>query len=63
MCPKSFLKIVGEPNNYQYYLWNFLKFCGNISHKLLTLNQFLEKFVEILELSTLAQINQAPPPT
>ena len=28
------LRIVGKPNNYQFYLPNFLKFCVNISHKL-----------------------------
>ena len=32
---------------------NFLKFCDNISHKLLRPSQLLEKFMEILEWSTL----------
>ena len=53
MCPKYFLKIVGKSNNYRFYLANFLKFCENISHKLLRPSQFLEKIVEILELSAL----------
>ena len=35
MCPKCFLKIAGKPNNYQFYLPNFLKFCENILNKLL----------------------------
>ena len=48
MCPKYFFKIVGKPNNYQFYLPNFLKFCDNISHKLLKTSKFLEKFLEIL---------------
>ena len=34
----------------------------NISHKLLRPSQFLEKFIEILQWSTFAEINQAPPP-
>ena len=53
MCPKCFLKIIGNPNNYQFYLPNFLKFCDNISHKLLRPSKFLEKFMEILEWPTL----------
>ena len=52
-APNVFLKIAGKPNNYQFYLTNFLKFCDNISHKLLRPTQFLEKFLEILEWSTL----------
>ena len=35
MFPKVFLKIAGQPDNYQFYLPNFLNFCGNISQKLL----------------------------
>ena len=53
MCPKSFLKIVGKSNNYEFYLPEFHKFCDNISYKLLKPSQFLEKFLEILEWSTL----------
>ena len=56
-----FLKISGKPNNYQFYLPNFLKFCHNISHKLLRPTQYLEKLPEILELTHFAEIN--PPPT
>ena len=44
MCPRYFLKIAGKPNNYQFYLPNFLKFCDNISHKLLRPTKFLGKF-------------------
>ena len=51
--PNVFLKIAGKPNNYQFYLSKFLKFCDNISHKLLTPSQFLEEFIEILGLSAL----------
>ena len=39
MCPKCFLKTAGKPNNYQFYLPNFIKFFDNISHKLLRNNQ------------------------
>ena len=53
MCPKCFLKISGNPNNYQFYLLNFLKFFDNISHKLWRSNQFLEIFLEILHWPTL----------
>ena len=53
MCPKCFEKIAGKLNNYRFYLPNFLKFCVNISHKLLRPSQFLEKFMEILEWSIL----------
>ena len=53
MCPKCFLKLAGKPNNYQFYLPNFRKFCDNISHKLLRPSQFVEKFLEIVEWSTL----------
>ena len=49
MCSKCFLKIVGKPNNHQFYLPNFPKLCENVSHKLLRPIQFLEKFLEILE--------------
>ena len=42
MCPKCFLKIAGKANHYQFYLPNFLKFCHNISHKLLRPTQFLK---------------------
>ena len=56
-----FLKIAGKPNKYQFYLLNFLKFCDNISHKLLRPTQFLEKFLVILEWSTLQkQIRPLP---
>ena len=51
--PNVFLKIAGKSNNYQFYLPNFLKFCGNVSHKLLRPSQFPEKVLEILEWSTL----------
>ena len=49
MCPKCFLKIFGKPNNYHFYFPNFLKFCNNISHKLLRPSHSLEKFLEILK--------------
>ena len=38
-----FLKVEGKPNKCQFCLSNFLKFCDNISHKLLRASQFLEK--------------------
>ena len=44
-----FFKLAGKPNNYQFYLPNFLKFCDSISHKFLRPSQFLEKFLEIWE--------------
>ena len=59
MCPKCFYKIVGKSNNYQFYLPNFIKFCDNISHKLLRPSEFLEKFMEMVHF---AEINQASPP-
>ena len=43
ICPKCFFKIAWKSNNYQFYLTNFLKFCDNISHKLLRPSQFLKK--------------------
>ena len=43
MHPKCFFKIAWKSNNYQFYLTNFLKFCHNISHKLLRPSQFLKK--------------------
>ena len=62
MFPKCFLKIAREPNNYQFYLPKFLKFCENILHKLLGPSQCLEKFIEVLEWSTLQkQIRPLPP--
>ena len=42
MCPRCFLEVAGKSNNYRFYLPNFLKFCGNILHKLLRPSQFLE---------------------
>ena len=53
ICSPIFLKIFGKPNNYQFYLLKSLKFCDNISYKLLRSSQWLEKSMEILELSTL----------
>ena len=53
MCVKWFLKIGGKSNSYQFYLTDFLEFYDNISHKLLRSSQFLEKFMKILEWSTL----------
>ena len=52
-CAPNVFKIAGKSNNYRFYLPNFLKFCDNISHKLLRPSQFLEKCMEILEWSTL----------
>ena len=52
MRPKSFLEIAGKPNNYQFCLSNFLKFCDNISHKLLRPRQFFNNVSEILGWST-----------
>ena len=52
-APKCFSKFTRKSNNYQFYLLDFLNFCDNISHKLLRPSQFLEKFVKILEWSTL----------
>ena len=51
--PKCFSKIAEKSNNYQFYLPDFLKFCDNISPKLLRPSQFQEKFMNILEWSTL----------
>ena len=62
MCPRSFLKIVRKPNNYQFYLANFLKFCDNILHKLLRPTQFLEKNSENSRMVQFAEINPAPLP-
>ena len=47
LVPQMFFK------NCWFYLPNFLKFCDNISHKLLRTSQLLEKIMEILECSTL----------
>ena len=52
LCPPNVFKNCQKANNYQFYLPNFLKFCENISQKLLRPSQFLEKFMEIPELST-----------
>ena len=60
MCPKCLLRIAGKQNNQQFYSLNFLKFCDNISLKLLRPTQFLKTFLEIVRL---AKINQAPPPS
>ena len=38
-----FLKIAIKPNNYQFCLPDFLKFCGNIPHNLLRPSQFQKK--------------------
>ena len=54
-APNVFLKTATKPKNYQFYLPNFLRFCDNISHKLLRSSQFLEKVLEILESFTLEQ--------
>ena len=62
MCSKCILEIVGKSNNYQFYLPIFLKFCDNISHKLLRSSQFLENVLEILEWSFFQkQISPSPP--
>ena len=54
MCsPNVFLKITGKQNNYHFHLPKFLKICDNISQKLLRPSQFLEKFMEVPEWSTL----------
>ena len=50
---QMFFKIAVKPNNYQFYLPNFFKFCDNISHKLLSPSQILGKFLPILVWSTL----------
>ena len=47
--PNAFLNIFRIPNNYQFYLSNFLKFCDNISHKLFRPTQFLKEIMKILE--------------
>ena len=52
MFPKCFKKIAVKPNNYEFNLPGFRKFCDNISYKVLRPSQFLEKVMEILELST-----------
>ena len=61
--PNVFLKIAGKPNNCQFYLPNFLKFCDNISHKLLS--QFKVMLGNLSGNSGMvhfAEINQAPSP-
>ena len=50
---KSTPSVKKKLNNYRFYLPDFLKFCDNISHKLLRPSQFLEKFLEIPEWSSL----------
>ena len=50
---QMFFKIAGKSNNYQFYLPDFLEFWDNISHNLLRTSRFLEKFMKILEWSTL----------
>ena len=52
-APNDFFKNCWKPDNYQFYLPNFLKFCDCISYKLLKTSQFKEKFLKILEWSTL----------
>ena len=52
MFPKCFKKIAAKPNNYECNLPSFRKFCDNISYKVLRPSEFLEKVMEILELST-----------
>ena len=49
-----FLKVTGKPNNYQFYLTNFFKFCDNISHKLFRPSQSSA-------VVHFAEINQGPP--
>ena len=62
LCPGCFLEVAGKSNNYRFYLPNFLKFCGNISHKLLRPSQFLKKFIRNSGMVHFAEINQAPSP-
>ena len=63
MCPKCFLKIAGKSNNYRFYLPNFLKFCDNISHKLLRPTKSIPgKMYGNSGMVNFAEINQAPPP-
>ena len=49
MWSKYFLKISGKTNDYPFCLPGFLKFCDNISHKLLRPTHFLEKFLKKLQ--------------
>ena len=56
------LKLARKPNNYQFYWPNFLKFCGNISHKLLRPSQFLEKIYGNSGMAHFVEINLPPPP-
>ena len=58
--PQMFFKIPGKSNKYRFYLPSSLKFCDNISYKLLWPSQFLEKFMEILEWSTLQKKIRPP---
>ena len=62
MYPKCFLKIAGKSNNCRFYLPNFLKFCDNISHKLLRPSQSIEKIYGNSWMVPFAEINQVPSP-
>ena len=57
-----FSRISGKPNNYQFYLPNFHKFCDNISHKLLRPSKFLQKNYGNSGMVHFEEINQAPRP-
>ena len=61
MCPKYFLKTAGKPNNYLFYLPDFLRFCDNISHKLLRPSQVLENFRKFWH-GPLCRIKSGPSP-
>ena len=55
-APNVFLKIAGKPNNYQFYLPNFLKFCDNISF-----NSIPGKISGNSGMVHFAEISQTPP--
>ena len=50
------MKIARQPYNYQFYLPNFLKFCGNLSHKLLSSRQFWKNLVHFAEINEAAAL-------
>ena len=63
MCPKTFKRSARSQNNYQFYLPNFPKFCGNISHKLLRPSEFLEKIQAPLPYLMLQNLGRVATPT
>ena len=61
-APNVFQIFTRKPNNYQLHLRGFLKFCDNISHKLLRPSQFLEKTFWTFWNTPLCKKESCPPP-